>query len=91
MKGLRWVLLAVIVVLAGLFTYFNRGERTALHLGFGTFYQVPVATVVLVAFLLGMVAMFLLGLQQDLRIRRLLRSSELGRSYPAPAEEPDPY
>lgn len=91
MKGLRWVLLAVIVVLAGLFTYFNRAERTALHFGFATFYQVPVATVVLVAFLLGMVAMFLLGLQQDLRIRRLLRSSELGRPYPAPAEEPDGY
>ncbi|HEX2093287.1 MAG TPA: LapA family protein [Longimicrobiaceae bacterium] len=72
MRG-GWLAVAALALLAAGFAYLNRGERTVLHLGFTTLFQAPVALVVLGAFLLGMVAMFLLGLRHDLKVRRALR------------------
>lgn len=77
--------LAGITLAAGLFAYLNGGERVILNLGVATFYRAPLATVVLAAFLLGMVTMFLLGLRHDLKIRRGLRKLE-ERPAPEPPE-----
>ncbi len=68
-----WIALALVTLLATGFAYANRGERLVVHLGFATFYRAPTALVVLLAFLLGMLAMFLAGLRHDLRVRRALR------------------
>lgn len=78
----RWVALALITLLAGIFGYLNSGEAVAVHLGFFVLYQVSLVLLIFVAFLLGMVTMFLLGLRHDLRVRRLLRQ----RHLPVPAE-----
>jgi hypothetical protein len=69
----RWAGVAAIVILAGVFSWFNSGESAALHFGLFNVYQIPVVTIFYVSFLLGMGTMFLLGLRHDLRIRRLLR------------------
>jgi uncharacterized integral membrane protein len=79
----RWAGVAAIVILAGVFSWFNSGESAALHFGLFNVYQIPVVTVFYVSFLLGMVTMFLLGLRHDLQVRRLLRE----RGF---AEEPRP-
>ncbi|HEX2188214.1 MAG TPA: LapA family protein, partial [Longimicrobiaceae bacterium] len=68
-----WFGIAALALLAAGFAHLNRAETAALHLGVLSFVRVPVAILVLGAFLLGMVAMFLLGLRQDLRVRRMLR------------------
>jgi uncharacterized integral membrane protein len=73
---MRWVPLLVAALAAGLFTYWNGAERVTLHAGVATFYRLPLALVVLGAFVLGMVVMFLLGLPSDLRVRRALRNAE---------------
>lgn len=69
----RWAGVAAIVILAGVFSWLNSGESAALHFGLFDLYQIPVVTIFYVSFLLGMAAMFLLGLRHDLRIRQLLR------------------
>lgn len=71
-----WLGIAALALLAAGFAFVNRGETAALHLGFASFYRAPVAVLVLGAFLLGMVAMFLLGLRHDLRVRRMLRERQ---------------
>jgi uncharacterized integral membrane protein len=76
MKGFRWYVLAGIVALSAVFSSLNRVERVVIDLGAVTLYRAPLTTVVLVSFLLGMVAMFLLGLQQDLRLRNYIRERE---------------
>jgi len=81
----RWLPTLLLALLALAFARANRGETMALHLGPVTFYRAPVSVVVLGAFLLGMVAMFLLGLRHDLRVRRLLRER-----LPADATAPFP-
>lgn len=73
MSGMRWLPGVLVGLLAAGFAWANRGETAALHLGFATFYRAPLTLVVLGAFLLGMLAMFLLGLRHDLRVRRALR------------------
>jgi len=73
MRWGRWAALLAIVVATGVFAALNSGERTALNLGVATIYRVSVVRLVLGSFLLGMVTMFLVGLRQDLRLRRLLR------------------
>jgi uncharacterized integral membrane protein len=73
----RWVALVVIGLLAGLFAHFNAGQRVALGLGFTTLYRVPMAHLVLGAFLLGMVTMFLIGMRQDMELRRRLRERDV--------------
>ena len=76
-----WLGVAALALLAAAFAYANRGEAAAVHLGFATFYRAPVALLVLGSFLLGMVAMLLLGLRQDLQVRRMLRERQAFRSH----------
>lgn len=69
----RWLPAVLVGLLAAGFAWLNRGEWAVLHLGFVTIYRVPLPLLVLGAFLLGMIVMFLLGLRHDLRVRRALR------------------
>lgn len=73
----RWVGLGAIALLAAVFAFANAGERVALRLGFVTLYQISLVVLILVAFLLGMLTMFLLGLRHDLRVRRILAEHHL--------------
>jgi uncharacterized integral membrane protein len=73
----RWLPLLLVVLFSGLFAYFNAGERTTLNLGFTVLYRVSLVRLVLGSFILGMIAMFLVGLRQDLQLRRRLRSQGL--------------
>ena len=91
----RWVVLGVITLLAALFGYFNAGESIALHLGFFVLYQVPLVVLIFIAFLLGMLAMFLVGLRHDMKVRQLLRERRFEVPPPPPLPrytppEPDP-
>jgi hypothetical protein len=85
----RWAGLGLAVLLAGLFAYFNGGERVTLHVGFTILYRISLVGLVFFAFLLGMVVMFLVGIEHDLRVRRLLREYRV-QAQP-PGAEPDPY
>lgn len=71
----RWLPIAGVGMVAAVFTWLNRGEKAILHLGLFTVYRVPLSVLVLGAFLLGMLAMFLLGLRHDRRVREALRAS----------------
>lgn len=84
-RGWRWAGLAAIGAFAALFASFNSGERVALNLGFAVMYRVPLVLLIFVAFLAGMITMFLLGLRHDLRVRRALR--EAGFGAPTATEE----
>ncbi len=88
MRWRRWVGPVFIALLATLFAYLNAGERVAVDLGFIYLYRLSLSGIVFTAFLLGMIAMFLLGLRHDLRVRRALQD----RSLPPPPPEwrPDP-
>jgi uncharacterized integral membrane protein len=86
MSGGRWAALVAIAVLSGLFAYLNAGQRVTLHLGFITVYRLSISHVVLGAFLLGMVSMFLVGLRNDLRLRRTQQVPEREPVYPLAAE-----
>ncbi len=77
MSWKRWGPGLLVGMLAAGFAWANRGESAALHLGFATFYRATLTLVVLGAFLLGMLAMFLLGLRHDLQVRRALREREV--------------
>ena len=80
----RWVALGVITLLAALFGYFNSGESVAIHLGFVVLYQIPLVILIFLAFLLGMLTMFLAGLRHDMKVRQLLRE----RRYEVPPPPP---
>lgn len=85
----RWLPLLAVAAVAAAFASLNRGERVVVELGFATFYRVPLTGVVFVAFVVGMGAMMLLSLRQDLALRRELRArSEEPRpeAPPAPAD-----
>ena len=69
----RWTAVSLLVLIAGLFSFLNAGERVAVNLGFTTIYRISLVGLVFGAFLLGMVAMFLFGLRHDRRIREALR------------------
>lgn len=71
-----WFGVAALALLSAVFAYANRGETAAVHLGIATFYRAPVALLVLGSFLLGMVAMLLLGLRHDLQVRRMLQERQ---------------
>ncbi|HEV2148324.1 MAG TPA: LapA family protein [Longimicrobiaceae bacterium] len=71
-----WFGIAALALLAAGFAYLNQSETAAVHLGLVSIYRAPVSILLLGAFLLGMIAMFLLGLRQDLRVRRMLRERE---------------
>jgi uncharacterized integral membrane protein len=90
--ALRWLPLLGVTLAAGLFAWFNRGERVVLGLGFATLYRVPLTFVVALAFLAGMLAMLVLSLRQDLALRRALRARGLldGAAEPAPRVPAEP-
>ncbi|MBA4157358.1 MAG: LapA family protein [Gemmatimonadetes bacterium] len=88
MTWARWVPLAVIILLSGLFAYFNGGERVSLSLGFAQFYRLSLVGVTFGAFILGMISMFLIGLRHDLRIRKHLRERQ--PSAPETPRQPPP-
>jgi uncharacterized integral membrane protein len=81
----RWIGVAVLVLLAAVFSLLNAGERVTLNVGFTMLYRISLVGLVFGAFLLGMIAMFLFGLHHDRRIRAALRESS---RRPAP---PDRY
>jgi uncharacterized integral membrane protein len=72
-----WILLIAAAVLAAAFAYQNRMERVALTFGPLRLHGIPVAVIACAAFLLGMMAMYLLALPTDRRIRELLRAHGL--------------
>ena len=72
-RGLVVLLGAGTALLAFWFAAANGSERVRLRLGFITFESVSVPALVFSAALLGMIALLLVGLQADLRTRRMLR------------------
>lgn len=78
----RWLPVAGAALLAAVFTWLNRGERVAVELGLLRFYRAPLTLVVCLAFLAGMLAMLLLSLRHDRRVREELRAR--GLLEPAP-------
>jgi uncharacterized integral membrane protein len=88
MRGGRWLILAAVVLFSGLFAYYNAGERTTLNLGFTVLYRISLVRLILGSFILGMIAMFLVGLRQDLRLRRYLQGLEAPRAVSPPRIDP---
>jgi uncharacterized integral membrane protein len=86
-RGWRWLGLALIAILAGVFGFLNAGERVAVNLGPFVLYQLPLVPLLFVAFLLGMVTMFLASLHHDVQLRRELRARGL-LEPPAPPPQP---
>lgn len=68
-----WLAGASILLLSMAFAALNGGQRVTIRLGFLTFYQVSLTSVLLGAFILGMVAMLVAGIATDLRVRRILK------------------
>jgi uncharacterized integral membrane protein len=97
-RVLRWVWLAMALVIAAVFAYLNAGERVAIHVGFAVLYQLPLVWLVFGVYLLGMATMYGLGFRHDLRVRRVLREHGLDER-PDPPDDyeppvplpPDPY
>lgn len=90
MKTDRWLPAAAIALAGALITWLNRGERVVLHAGVTTFYRAPLTLVLFVAFVAGMLAMMVLSLRQDRRMRDELRARGLlddpaFRASPVPA------
>ena len=83
----RWAAVAILVVVAGMFSFLNAGERVAVNVGYTVIYRISLVGLVFGAFLLGMVAMFLFGLRHDRRIREALREQD----YREQAEAVDLY
>jgi uncharacterized integral membrane protein len=80
----RWLPAAGVALLAAGFALLNRGERVAVDLGLVHFYRASLTLVVLGAFLAGMLAMLLLGLRHDRRVRDELRARGLLEPAPSP-------
>ena len=89
MTANRWVPVAAVTLLASAIAYFNRGERVAIDLGIIRFYRAPLTIVLFLAFLAGMLALLLLSLRQDRRLRdELRRRGFVDAPAPAPAVVP---
>lgn len=73
MTGARWLPAAAAAVFAAGLAWLNRGERVAVDVGIVTFYRAPLAIILLLTFLAGMLAMVLLSLRHDRRVRDELR------------------
>jgi len=71
------------------FAWLNGAIRVPVNLGIVRFASVPLAVVVFVAFLLGMLTLFLASLKAEVRTARMLRRyrQALGRDAPPPASE----
>jgi uncharacterized integral membrane protein len=63
----------VVLLLSLAFAAQNGSESVTLHLWFFTLYQVPLTVVTFGALLVGMLMMFVTGIQSDLKVRRILR------------------
>jgi uncharacterized integral membrane protein len=72
-KVLGVLAVATVAVVALALAAANGGNRVTLSLGFVTFYRVPVTVVAFGGLFLGMVVMFVAGVQTDLKVRRVLR------------------
>jgi hypothetical protein len=97
MNGLRERLLAggVLALAAAVFAWLNGAVRVPVNLGIVRLGSVPLPVVVFVAFLLGMVTLFLASLKAELRTARMLKRyrEALGRDAPPASErsaDPDP-
>ncbi|HEX2205103.1 MAG TPA: LapA family protein [Longimicrobium sp.] len=77
MRGPRWLPPVGAALLAAGFAYLNVDETARLHLGLFTWERAPLAPLLLTAFVLGMGAMYLLGLRHDRRVREALRERGL--------------
>ena len=86
----RWLPLALAVLLAGAFAYLNSGERVSLNLGVLMLFRLPLVALLFVAFLLGMVTMFVIGLRHDLHVRRVLRQYRIQEERRPWRPEPPP-
>jgi uncharacterized integral membrane protein len=86
----RWLPLLLVAFFSGLFAYFNAGQRVAVGLGFTTIYRVPFVAIVFTAFLLGMITMFIVGLNHDRRMRRLLQERDAAACERRRSDPPAP-
>lgn len=96
MSARRWLPLAGVGGFAAAFVLLNRGETVALNLGFALLPRLPLAVLLLLFFLLGMLATALLSLRHDRRVRDVLRRHGLldesrasAPPRPAPRAVPD--
>ncbi|MEZ4414890.1 MAG: lipopolysaccharide assembly protein LapA domain-containing protein [Gemmatimonadota bacterium] len=76
-----WIGGLVLLIASLSFAAANGAQRVRLDLGLTTLYRVPLALVVFGSLILGMVIMLLVGIQADLKVRRLLKEklAEEGR------------
>lgn len=85
---LRRIAIAALVIGSALFSFLNAGERVTVDFAVATLYRISLVGLVFVAFLLGMLTMFLFGLRQDRRVRDALRRREepssISDHYPFP-------
>lgn len=91
MTGLRERLLVGggLALFAAGFAWLNGAIRVPVNLGIFRFSSVPLPIVVAVAFLLGMLTLFVASLKAEMRTARMLRRyrEALGRDAPLPASE----
>ena len=71
-RFLGWVGVAALLGVSLLFASLNSAHRVTLRLGFATLQGVPLAVVAFGSVIVGMVVMFIAGVQSDLRVRRIL-------------------
>ena len=69
----RALMFAAVAALSFGFAAANAGERVTLNLGFVILRSVSLPVVVFASALIGMLAVFLVGLRADLRTRELLQ------------------
>jgi uncharacterized integral membrane protein len=81
----RWLPAAAVTLFAAALAWFNRGERVAIDVGVATFYRAPLSVVLFAVFLAGMLAMLLLSLRHDRRVRDELRRHGLLQPEEPPA------
>lgn len=76
-----------LALLSAGFAWLNGGVRVDVNLGLVRLSGVPLPVVVFVAFLLGMLTLFLAGLKSELRTQRMLRRYRelLGADAPSSA------
>jgi len=86
MTAPRWLPAAAAAFFATGLAWLNRGERVAIDVGLTTFYRAPLAIVLLLVFLAGMLAMLLLSLRHDRRVRDELRRHGLLQPEPPVAQ-----
>jgi uncharacterized integral membrane protein len=84
----RWLPALGVTLFAAVFTWLNRGERVAVDLGLFTVYRAPLTMVAFLAFVAGMLAMMLLSLRHDRRVREELRARGLLEPAPPRAAAP---